>query len=467
MNNTWTQILAKMQENLPEADYFVWIRHLKGEITEQKENIVLSITARNSYVAQFVRHEYSALFAQMCSLVLNLPKTVNISVEISVNSSTKEKEIKEISAKDLAKTLNSAPALLASSTQLPLPINTAKKPDLRFQYSFEDFIVGPSNRLAYAAAESLLQEKAPANMLFLSSQSGLGKTHLIQSLGKNLTDKAKNNKLQLAYLSAEQFTTQFVRAAQTKQMTEFKNSFRSLDVLLLEDIHQLQGKEKTQEELLATIKTLHTQGGRVVLTSSFTPKELSGIDSTLVSHFHTGFIAQIEKPDSETRFHILMDKAKKASFFLPPHIAELMASRISGDIRVLESCLNNLRLHAQFLNAPLSEDIALEIIGQVAHENPELNLKSIVHLVCKAYGITEKQLQSNSRNASLVLARNTAFYLLRKHTDMTLNQIGMDFNRRHSTVTKGISALEKEINRESSLGRQVAHTILQIERQSI
>lgn len=466
MNNAWTQILAKMQENLTEADYFVWIRPLKGEVRKQDTSVLLSVTARNSYVAQFVRSEYTGLFAKMCALVLDLSDSITVDVEILVDSNCKEKEIKPISALELAKSLESAPAVLGTTRQLALPIKTPKPAPFVFKYSFDDFVVGPSNRLAFAAAESLLQEHAPTNMIFLSSQSGLGKTHLIQSLGKTLSTKAKQENLQIAYLSAEQFTTQFVRAAQTQQMAEFKNSFRSLDVLLLEDVHQLQGKEKTQEELLATIKTLHSNGGRVVLTSSFTPKEIVGIDTSLLSHFHTGFIANIEKPDMETRFNILLDKARKASFFLPSHIAELMASRITGDVRILESCLNNLRLHAQFLNAPVSDDMALEIIGQVVATSPELDLKSIVRLVCKAYGITEKQLQSSARNASLVLARNTAFYLLRKHTDMTLNQIGTGFHRRHSTVSKGITMLEKEMSRESSVGRQVAHTIEQIERQS-
>ena len=465
MDNTWTQILSRMREKLPEADYSVWLQSLKGTINTTENPVLLSITARNQFVANYVRTNYTQMFCLACAQVMELSDDKLPIVMVDIEKNHDEKQIRNISAKELAKSLATAPALLATGRQLPLPIPHNKLPEFNFTHSFDDFVVGPSNRLAFAAAETMLQEQAPANMLFLSSQSGLGKTHLIQSVGKAVSMRSQQSNLRMAYLSAEQFTSQFVKASQFKQMTEFKEHFRTLDLLLLEDVHFLHGKEKTQEELLATIKTLHAKGGRVILTSSFAPKDIAGIDSHLISHFHTGFIASIEKPDMETRLHILMDKARKQFIDLPENIAELMANRISSDVRILNSCLQNLLLRSQLLNTPITEDMALEVISHVAGQNPQLDLKSIITLVCKSFSLTERQLQSSSRRAELVLARNTAFYLLRKHTDMTLEQIGCGFNRRHSTVTKGISTLEKEMSRQSSVGRQIEHAITQIERQ--
>jgi len=465
MDNTWIQILSRMREKLPEADYSVWLQSLKGSITIADSSVLLSITARNNFVANYIRTHYTEVFCSICAQIMGLSESNHPKIIIEIEKNHDTKQIKNISAKELAHSLASAPAVLATTNkQLPLPIHN-KLPDFNFQYSFEEFVVGSSNRLAFAAAEIMLQEHAPTNMLFLSSQSGLGKTHLIQSVGHAVSMKSRQNNLRMAYLSAEQFTSQFVKAAQFRQMSEFKEHFRALDLLLLEDVHFLQGKEKTQEELLATIKALHARGGRVILTSSFSPKDIAGIDSHLISHFHSGFIASIEKPDMETRLNILNDKARKQSISLPENIAELMASRITTDIRILESCLKNLLLRSQLLNCPMTEDMALEIISHVAGQNPQLDLKSIVSLVCKSFNLTEKQLQSNSRRTELVLARNTVFFLLRKHTDMTLEQIGSGFNRRHSTVTKGISTLEKEMSRQSSAGRQITHAITQIERQ--
>ena len=466
MSITWTQILSRMREKLPEADYSVWLQSLKGTVSIIDSSVLLIITARNNFVADYVRTHYSKIFSLVCAQLMDLPENNLPKVTIKIETNSNEKQVRNISAKELAQSLASAPAVLATANkQLPLPVSHNKFPDFNFRHSFDEFIVGASNRLAFAAAETMLQEQAPTNMLFLSSQSGLGKTHLIQSVGQAVSLKSKQNNLRMAYLSAEQFTSQFVKASQFKQMNEFKEHFRSLDLLLLEDVHFLQGKEKTQEELLATIKALHDKGGRVIITSSFSPKDIAGIDSHLISHFHTGFIASIEKPDMETRLNILNDKARKHAITLPEHVAELMASRITTDIRILESCLQNLLLRAQLLNSPITEDMAIEIISHVAGQNPQLDLKSIISLVCKSYNLTERQLQSNSRRTELVLARNTIFYLLRKHTDMTLEQIGLGFNRRHSTVTKGISTLEKEMSRESATGRQITHAITQIERQ--
>lgn len=166
----------------------------------------------------------------------------------------------------------------------------------------------------------------------------------------------------------------------------------------------------------------------------------------------------------ETRFHILVEKSKKLGLVLPENIAELMAKRIDADVRMLESCLQNVVFRAKILGTAITEDIVYDVISQVSSSHPVLDLPSIVNMVCQGFGVTRQQLESNSRCANYVLARNLAFYLLRKYTDMTLEEIGHGFNRRHSTVIKGISALEKEVSKESHVGRQLSDFIEKVEK---
>lgn len=463
MKMIWTQIQNRMREVLPDADYSVWIAPLKGEVQFHSETPCLTLYARNTHIATYIK-KYSVLFQEAAAKVLQLEKSELVELKfeaLNANSSA----IKNISAEEVAKSLATAPAMLATgNSQLLLPIRFNNEQAIEFKYSFDDFVVGASNKIAVAAAENILQDNALTNMLFLSSRSGLGKTHLVQAVGMAMQEKARRMPLKITYLTAENFTTQYVQASKYRDLTSFKEKFCANDLLLLEDVHFLHGKEKTQEQLLNIIKSIHAKGGKVVLTSSFAPKDIVGIDSYLASQFQSGFVASIERPDAETRFHILVEKSKKLGLLLPQNVAELMAKRIDADVRMLESCLQNVALRAKILGTTITEDIVYDVISQVSGSQPHLDLSNIIDMVCKGFGVTKQQLQSNSRCANYVLARNLAFYLLRKHTDMTLQEIGQGFNRRHSTVIKGISALEKEVSKQSSVGRQLIDFIDKVEK---
>lgn len=455
-----------MHEILPEAEYLVWIASLKGEVRFKNELPYLVLHARNTHIAKYLR-KYSVYFQEAAAKVLDVENSALIDIEIeALNTNTCA--IKNFSAEDVAKSLETAPSFLAtgnaSNSQLLLPLRFNQEHSVDFKYSFDDFIVGPSNKLAMAAAENIIQQNSITNMLFLSSRSGLGKTHLAQAVGMAAQGKTGKSPMKVAYLTAEDFTSQFIRASLSKDFESFKRRFSLCDMLLLEDVHFFHGKDKTQEMVLNIIKSIHARGGKVVLTSSFAPKDIAGLDSYLASQFQSGFVASIERPDMETRFHILVEKSKKLGLILPESIAELMAKRIDADVRMLESCLQNVVFRAKVLGTAVTEDIVYDVISQVSHSQPALDLPSIVDMVCKGFGVTKQQLESNSRCANYVLARNLAFYLLRKHTDMTLEEIGQGFNRRHSTVIKGISALEKEVSKESHVGRQLSDFIEKVEK---
>ncbi|MGN1039000.1 MAG: DnaA ATPase domain-containing protein [Mailhella sp.] len=487
MKEIWQSILSELRGSLPEGKVKVFLEPLKGDVVKVAhasrsggQGLLIEpapavewevrLTAMNDFMASQVRDQFSQAVAQVASSLLG----GKARVVVKAASARKKTELPPpASIEQLAASIPTAPAVLMADKQLdlplPLPIVRVFNPAVMkgWKHSFEDFVVGPCNQIAYAAASNILEASAPVDMVFLCAGAGLGKTHLTQAVGRALSLEADKRQVRMEYLTAEEFTSQFVQAMKYKTMDQFKERFRDLDMLLLEDVHFLRGKDRTQEELLSTIKNLQDHGGRVVLTSSFAPRDLAGVDSQLVSRFCSGFVASMERPNRDTRLHILQEKARRQCMVLPTRVADLLADRITGDVRLLESCLHNLMLQSQFTGHTVTEEMAMDVIRNVARTSPSLSLEDVVELICRSFDLTPAQLCSKSRRQGLVLARNTAFFLLRKHTDLTLEQIGERFNRKHSTVIKGITAVEREISRHSPLGGQIEHAVSMIERSAM
>ena len=360
-----------------------------------------------------------------------------------------------------------APApLTAARPQLQATLPISSTPAYRlatnWRYSFADFVAGPTNNMALAAAQDVSRSSGCVRTLFMNSAPGLGKTHLAQAVGRAIAEERTGARV--GYLTAEDFASRFVAALRTHDIENFKTRFRDLDVLLLEDVHFLQGKEKMQDMALAVVKSLQAKGGRVIFTSSFSPRDLQKVDSQLVSHFCSGILTDIGRPNEDMRRHILERKAKSFQVLLPDSVCELLACRLDGDVRQMESCLNSLIFKARLLNCGLNLDLAMEVLSQYTEISCGPDLPTIVRLVCESYGLNERQLNSRSRRKECVLGRNTVYFLARKHTELTLEEIGEKFNRRHSTVIKGITSVERELSKESTLGRQIARAVKLIER---
>jgi ATPase involved in DNA replication initiation len=353
--------------------------------------------------------------------------------------------------------------------QLGLPVlqegpGSRQTPDQSWRFSFDDFVVGPCNELAYAASRSMCEDMLYTDVLYLSSATGLGKTHLMQAVGKTLCSCCNRRNMRVEYVMAEEFANQFYQALKSQSMDSFKARYRSVDLFLMEDVHFLQGKEKMQAELLATVNALSERGSKVVFTSSFMPKDLKQLDEQLQSRMNSGLLAVIERPDEPLRRKILRHKAASQHVSLSEEVEDALARHINKDVRQLESCLQNLILKARLLNTNISLQMAFEVMSHYAALNPVLDMETILSFVCRAFRLDREQLLSASRKQDYVQARNTAFFLARKHTDLSLEAIGRQFNRRHSTVLKGITSLEREISRQSPLGRQIANTISVIEK---
>ncbi len=453
MRDQWAEISENLKKMLDSGVFKVWIAPLRARL----EDGALCLAAPNAFMAGWLESRMLCTLREAAAPVLGLaPEAVDLRIEIAGNDRNAAPEA--ASTADLA-----ARVLPQRQASLPMPaVTPAFRREAAWRYRFEDFVVGPSNSVAVAAAQDVCRSGGDVRTLFVNSASGLGKTHLAQAVGQSLSRNSSGARV--AYLTAEEFASRFVAALRSHDVEAFKGRLRELDVLLLEDVHFFQGKEKMQDMALAVVKNLQARGGRVIFTSSFSPRELQRVDSQLVSHFCSGILTNMGRPDEEMRRHILTRKARSFQVLLPDSVCDLLASRLRGDVRQMESCLNSLIFKARLLNCGLNLDLALEVLNQYAGVECGPDLPTIIRLVCESYGLEERQLCSRSRRRECVLGRNTVYYLARKHTELSLEEIGGTFNRRHSTVIKGITSVERELSKESSLGRQIARAVDLIER---
>ena len=467
MIDIWGQIREILQESLNPGIFKVWISPLHADV----DGTTIRLTASNDFVASWVRERLMGDIVGAATTVLGERPTITVvagGTKPKAHAASKVSAPKTAPASAPSKPVEAPSVILgadARAVQQALPVErplVSKTIDWRFD--FDSFVVGPSNDLAFAASQGITRESLACSTLFLSSAPGLGKTHLMQAVGGQLCKRSNRANPRVEYLTAEEFATGLVTSLKHRDTERFKARYRDVDLLLLEDIHFLQGKERMQDEVLATIKSLQSRGSRVVLSSSFAPRDLKDVDNQLVSRFCSGFLAVIDKPDFATRRDILCKKANLYQVDLPENVTDLLAENIHSDVRQIESCLHNLILKARILNEQISMDMAWDVIGHYAAHDPVMNMDSIVRCVCSCFGLSYDQLNSRSRKRELVTARNTIFYLARKHTDLSLKQIGVQFNRRHSTVLKGITNLEREMSRSTPTGRQVSNTVKMIEK---
>jgi chromosomal replication initiator protein len=442
MNVIWEKTLEILEKSINPTQVRAWILPLQVEL----DATGMTLTAANGFVASWIKTHYADSIAQ----ALQQAAARELSLRI-VSKPCPQAQEKCTAARRLEKQY--------LPLALPVPTHSADRTlsnQARWRFSFQDFVVGPCNELAFSAARSICRRQLVTDQCYICSAPGLGKTHLLQAMGQELSTNGNGNSpARVAYLSAEEFACRMIIALKRREMETFKSGFRdAVDVLLLEDIHFLQGKEKTQEELLATVKALRAAGKKVIFSSSFLPKELPKLDSQLASQFCDGFMAVINRPDFETRVRILEAKAKSHQVQIPRDVTELFAHSIQTDVRLLESCLQNLVIKARLLNQEISHSLALEILQNYAPSLTRPDLERITRFICQSFNLSHDKLRAKTRKKENVLARNAIFYLARKHTDLSLKKIGEAFNRKHSTVLKGITQVEQEIARQSPAGRQ-------------
>ena len=429
METQWQEIQAKLSERLEPGLVKIWIQPLEASV----EDGCLTLTAPRPYMAQWLQSKLLSVLESCTREVLG--EQAHVRIEAS----------------------NVTPSLPRREQYwLPMltPVKQQKK-SKNWRYRFSDFVVGESNRVAVAAAKDLCRRDGGVQTLYVNAQAGLGKTHLSQAVGYDLTETPDRS---VDYLTAEEFSARFVASLKTNEVEGFKERLRKLDVLLFEDVHFLQNKPKIQETALSVVKGIQDHGGRVIFTSSFSPREMQKVDSQLVSSFCSGILTQIDRPDEGMRCEIIERKAQAMHVTLSESVCQLLAKRLDSDVRQIESCLKSVIFKANLLKTEVTTDLALEVLAQYS-TSTDVDLRLLATLVCEHLGLELDSLHSRSRCQNYVVGRNTIFYLARKHTDLTLKEIGQPFNRRHSTVLQGITSVERELARQSSLGRQIARVM--------
>jgi chromosomal replication initiator protein len=328
---------------------------------------------------------------------------------------------------------------------------------LNARYTFDRFIVGPSNRLANAACMAVAEHPAQAyNPLFLYGGVGLGKTHLLHAIGNYALDR--DPEINVLYVSSEKFTNDLINSIRRQQTEEFRIRYRNIDILLIDDIQFIAGKESTQEEFFHTFNTLHSAGKQIVISSDRPPKAILTLEERLRSRFEWGLIVDVQTPDLETRTAILRAKAEQMTIPIPADVIDFLAHRIQSNIRELEGCLNRVAAYAQLTRSDVSVEVAAAALTELLDttRRKRITSEAIIREVADFYGVDLRALTGRGRSRNIVIPRQVAMYLLREETDASLMDIGKLLGGRdHTTIIYGCEKISEEINSDSRLRQEV------------
>lgn len=430
LKSAWDQVLRRLVQELPAA----WMDRFFRPLTPKtlKEGIA-TFAVPGRFVQEWVRERYQAKLESMLS------DELGSHVQIVLQAEAREK-------------VDMAPASASISVgNAPEAAGTGFKPVDK--YTFENFVVGQSNRLAFAGAKAVASDPgAKYNPLFIYGPSGLGKTHLLHAVAREIL--ARDPKFTLAYVSAQSFSEEFVHALQNGRIEQFRRSQRNVAVWLVDDIQFVAGRDRTQEEVFHTFNYLHSLGKQIVLTSDRPPRDLYLMDERLRSRFESGLVADIQHPDTETRCAILLSKAKQERVELPTEVAMLLAENVPGNIRILEGALTRLVVQSSVNDLPLTLDLASEMIEQ-HYKSGVLNKPSfgqILEAVSKQFQIPIDEIKGIRRNAPIVQARHVAVYITREITGDSWKHIGSLFgDRDHTSMMHGYQKVNELMHHDKEL----------------
>jgi chromosomal replication initiator protein len=333
--------------------------------------------------------------------------------------------------------------------------------DLRLnpKYTFDTFVVGPSNRFAHAASIAVAQSPAKAyNPLFIYGGVGLGKTHLMQAIGHSILGRFSD--ANVIYISSEKFTNQLIDAIQNRTTIKFRNKYRNVDILLIDDVHFLGGKEQTQEEFFHTFNTLYDAHKQIVLSSDRPPKEIPNLEDRLVSRFEWGLVTDLQPPDVETRVAILRKKAEQEKVSLPDDVIFYIASQIKSNVRKLEGALSRLTAYSSLMKSPMNIEVAAAVLGDIigSEEAKTITMEAIQKKVAEYFDIRVSDMMSKKRPQSIAFPRQIAMYLARTLIGSSLPEIGEAFGGRdHTTVLHATKAIEARLKGDDGLRKIVTY----------
>ncbi len=434
--HAWQTVLGQLQREMPKAAFDTWVRDT--QVVALADGL-LTIGVHNAYARDWLEDRLTDLVERKLAGVLGRPVKVRFVVWSGVSA---EEEGEEIERRAVEESETISPAAAA-----------AANPTLNPRYTFENFVVGASNRLAHAASLAVAENPARAyNPLFLYGGVGLGKTHLLHAIG----NKCAAQGLRVRYVSSEEFTNDLINAIRTHTTQAFREKYRQVDVLLIDDIQFIAGKESTQEEFFHTFNTLHGQNKQIVISSDRPPKALVTLEERLRSRFEWGLTADIQPPDFETRVAILRFKAEQFGRQVPMEILEAIAQRMQSNIRELEGALTRVLAYADLRGMPLTVALVDIALADMLPRRREIQPQQVIAAVAEAFGVPVERLVSKERSRKVVLPRQVAMYLLREDGQVSLPQIGEAFGGRdHTTVMYACQKVADLLERDEHLRRQV------------
>ncbi|RJP19368.1 MAG: chromosomal replication initiator protein DnaA [Candidatus Abyssobacteria bacterium SURF_5] len=431
--NLWDQIRQVLRQRIDPRTFEAWLTWTRFHSYEKGH---LAVLVPNEFTGNWIAERYSELIK---SIGDSLSPEFH-GVTFRQNDVLQEEMTCEIRSEDPAE-----PQSRISSF-----------PHLNSKYTFEEFVIGPSNRFAHAAAKAVCETPARAyNPLFIYGGAGLGKTHLMQAIGHEVL---RQEKLKVLYITSEEFTNELISAIQQRSQISFRNKYRTVDVLLIDDIHFLAGKDATQEEFFHTFNTLHDAFKQIVLSSDRPPKDIPTLEERLVSRFEWGLVTDIQAPDLETRIAILQKKSEKNHLKCPSDMLFFIANLVKANIRELEGTFNRVIGYARAHNCPLSIETAQLALKDVLEqaEGKQITVEFIQKTSASYYNVKLSDLVSPKRSKTIALARQVGMYLARELTEASLIDIGDSFGGRdHSTVLHACKKVREMMKTNSRFATDV------------
>lgn len=422
----WGEALQLLQKELTSVGFSTWIEPI---VPISLENNILTLEVPHEFNLGIIDSRYRDLIQNAMKVLTN--RTLDIELVVKSDKSRRDTgDGDEIS-----------------------PFASLLNP----KYTFDTFVKGNGNQLAHAASLAVAETPAKAyNPLFIYGGVGLGKTHLLHAIGHYILEQQP--KMRVLYTSSEKFTNELINAIKDDRNEEFRNKYRNIDVLLIDDIQFIGGKERTQEEFFHTFNALYEASKQIVISSDKPPREILTLEERLRSRFEWGLIADIQAPDMETRIAILRKKSQQERYEIPNEVLVYIAENIESNIRELEGALNRVIAYASLTGSPISLDLAKECLKQLLAgiTVSNINHTSIMKVVARYYDISPEQLVTQKRSRDIAYPRQIAMYLCRDLTEMSLPKIGMVFGGRdHTTVLHACEKIQEEMDRNSEFRRAI------------
>jgi chromosomal replication initiator protein len=436
LSDLWEKILNIIKAELTEVGFNTWIKCIEP-IKISQDTIFLSVP--NDFTKGILEARYKDLISNAIKLV----SSKKYEVTFLLNSDEMIKDIQNqnnnINERDKRRIKNTPEEFLTSAL---IP-----------KYTFDTFVIGNSNRFAHAASLAVAEAPAKAyNPLFIYGGVGLGKTHLMHAIGHYILQENPNAKV--VYVSSEKFTNELINSIKDDKNVEFRNRYRNVDVLLVDDIQFIAGKERTQEEFFHTFNTLHESNKQIIISSDRPPKDIPTLEDRLRSRFEWGLIADIQPPDFETRIAILKKKADVENLNIPNDVMVYIANKIQSNIRELEGALIRVVAFSSLTNKEINVDLASEALKELIsnRNSKQITINLIQDVVSSYYNLRIDDFKSKRRTRNVAFPRQIAMYLARKLTDLSLPKIGEEFGGRdHTTVIHAYEKINKEVDEDESL----------------